>query len=356
MLELRHLSRCWPGFAVRDVSLRVEHGQYFVLLGPSGAGKTLLLELVAGFHRPDAGSVHLDGQDVTSLPPEKRRMGFVYQDAMLFPHRSVAQNIAYGLRTRRRPAAEIRGTVRRLAEMLRIGALLHRRPDTLSGGERQRASMARALAVQPEVLLMDEPLGALDPLTQQALRAELRRVHSLTGVTVVHVTHDQDEARELGQRVGILRNGSLLQVGRPETVFERPGNHFVARFTGSRNIYGGRARREGGVTLIRCGEAELVSSADLTGPVRAVIRPENILISRRPVRTSARNQLAGRVTRVDREGNVYAVTADCEGLEMTSVVTGQALQELEIEPGARVHFSFKASSLHLMPTEESDHD
>jgi molybdopterin-binding protein len=353
MLELRGVQKRWTDFALKGVSLHVREGEYFVLLGPSGAGKSLLLEVVAGFHRPDAGRIMLHDRDVTSLPPERRKVGFVYQDSMLFPHRSVAQNIAYGLQGDRTQA---RRRVEELSDMLRIGQLLERSPETLSGGEKQRAAIARALAVEPDVLLMDEPLSALDPPTQQALRGELLRVHGETGVTVLHVTHDQAEAREMGERVGILRDGRLVQVGTGEEVFQRPENGFVAAFTGCDNILPGTARLRDGVTEVRCGDAEVVATDRRTGPVRAAIRPENIIISTEPVRTSARNQFRGRVVSVTPRGRTFAVTGEFDGMELTALVTAQSLEELSIAPDAEVYFSFKASSMHLMPAEEATDD
>ncbi len=354
MLELRSLSRDWQDFALREVDLRMETNEYLVLLGPSGAGKSLLLELIAGFHRPDSGSIHLDGREITDLPPERRGIGFVYQDSMLFPHRTVRGNIAYGLRGLDRSRTD--ETVESLAAMLRISALLERRPATLSGGEKQRVSIARALAVRPRLLLMDEPLAALDPPIQKVLRDELRAVHRETGVGVLHVTHNRAEARELGQRVGILREGRLLQVGEPDEVFERPRSDFVARFTGCANIYEGRASLQDGVTVFRSEGAQLVATAPLSGAVRAVIRPENILVSTEPVRTSARNQLRGRISEIVQEGRVYAVTGIFEGLRVTAVVTGQALEELALGAGSEVYFSFKASSLHLISAGSEHHD
>jgi molybdate/tungstate transport system ATP-binding protein len=351
MLELRAVSRRWAGFGLHEITLRVPQGEYFVLLGPSGAGKSLLLELIAGFHAPDSGSILLAGRDVTHTPPEERGIGFVYQDSMLFPHRTPRQNIAYGPRLRRRPAPELAKTVERLAAMLGISRVLERDPSELSGGERQRVAIARALAVQPQLLLMDEPLGALDPLTQATLRSELKRLHREAGLTVLHVTHDQAEARELGRRVGVLDAGRLLQVGEATDIFERPGSAFVAEFTGSTNIYEGMASAHNGVTTFRSGGAELVSTSLVEGPARGVVRPENVLISTEPVRTSARNQLAGRVSSVERRGRVYAVLAEFDGLAMTAMITEQSLNELALAPGKPVYFSFKAHNLHLIASE-----
>lgn len=356
MLELRSVTKRWPGFSLRDVSLHVRDGEFFVLLGPSGAGKSLLLELVAGFHTVDSGEVLLGGRNVTHLPPEARGVGFVYQDSMLFPHRTARENIAYGLRLRRQRPDRVRATVQRLAAMLRIEEILDRDPEQLSGGEKQRVSIARALAVEPQLLLMDEPLGALDPLRQAGLRRELKRLHRRTGLTVLHVTHDQAEARELGQRVGVMQAGRLLQVGEPAEVFERPADAFVAEFTGCRNIYEGLARPDGDVTVFRSGALKLVATARVVGPARAAVRPEHIIISTEPVTTSARNQLAGRVASVEQQGGVYAVTAEFEGHPMTSLITAHSLEHLGIRPGSRVYFSFKANSLHLMNAGEPADD
>lgn len=351
MLELISVNKHWTDFSLLDISFRVEEGEYFVLLGPSGAGKSLLLEVIAGFHVVDGGQVLLDGRAVTHLPPEKRQVGFVCQDSMLFPHLTARDNVAYGPRLRRRPAPAIRQTVERLAGMLRIEHVLDRSPHELSGGERQRVAIARALAVEPRLLLMDEPLGALDPVTQNKLRSELRGVHQQTGVTILHVTHDQGEACELGRRIGVMQRGRLLQVGEPAEVFERPSDPFVAEFTGCPNIYEGQARLEGLVSVFRCGSLTLFSTARVQGPARAAVRPEHVFISTEPVKTSARNQIAGRVASVERQGRVHAVTAQFDGLEMTSLITAQSLQELGIRPGSRVYFSIKASSLHLMKAE-----
>ncbi len=352
MLELRNVSKRWPGFALRGIDLTVEDGEYFVLLGPSGAGKSLLLEVVAGFHAPDAGAVLLGGVDVTALPPEARQVGFVHQDSMLFPHMSAARNIAYGLRVRGDSDAE--KTVAELAAMLHIGHALDRAPHELSGGERQRVAIARALAVRPRLLLMDEPLGALDMPIQVRLRAELKRVHRETGVTVLHVTHNQDEARELGRRIGVMRGGRLVQAGGAAEGFEQPSDMFVAEFTGCRNIYEGMARSDGDETSFSTDGLTLHSTSRIEGPALAAVRSEHIIVSTGPVQTSARNQIEGTVESVERQGHVHAVTARFGTVAMTSLLTGHSVEALGIEPGRRVYFSFKANSLHLIPARDPE--
>jgi molybdate/tungstate transport system ATP-binding protein len=354
MLELQALGKRWADFALRHVTLHVDAGDYFVLLGPSGAGKSLLLETIAGFHRPDTGRVLLAGRDVTDDPPERRNVGLCCQDSMLFPHRTVAANIAYGLHARRLPRRERDRRVRDAAAMLRIEDLLDRAPATLSGGEGQRVSLARALAIRPTLLLLDEPLGALDPPVQAVLRAELKRVHRRSGVTVVHVTHNHDEAREMAGHVGILRGGRLVQSGPPAEVFDQPQDAFIARFTGCPNVYSGVAELRNGRTILRCGSTELICAVAAEGPVRAAVQPESVFVSTEPVRTSARNQLAGEVLSVEPRGRVFAVTGKFGQIEITSVVTPQSVQELALAPGRRVFFSFKASSLHIMNQDDSE--
>ena len=354
MLELREVGKRWSGFELQGVDLQVQDGEYFVLLGPSGAGKSLLLELIAGFHAPDTGAVILGGEDVTRLAPERRGVGFVHQDSMLFPHMTARRNIAYGLHLRGMPPADAEATVAELAGMLHITRVLDRAPDRLSGGERQRVAIARALAVRPRVLLLDEPLGALDLPIQARLRAELKRVHAETGVTVLHVTHNQDEARELGHRIGVMRGGRLVQVGAAAEVFDQPSDLFVAEFTGCRNIYEGLALREGEETIFRVGDLDLRSTTRIEGPALAAVRSEHIIVSTEPVHTSARNQIEGAVEAVERQGHVHAVTARFNGVAMTSLLTGHSLEEFGIEPGRRVYFSFKANGLHLIPAREPE--
>jgi len=231
LISIRDLSRDWGReFSLKKIDLKIERSEYFVLLGPTAAGKTLLLELIAGFYAPDRGEIWIDGIEATHLPPEKRRVGFVYQDYALFPHMTVQDNVEFGLRLRGRLDAENRA--KELMETFEVSYLAKRKPNTLSGGEKQRVAIARALAIDPEVLLLDEPLSALDLRTQEQTRAELKRVQKETGITAVHVTHNQVEAILLADRIGLMMEGELVQVGTAEDVFTRPATREVAEFLG----------------------------------------------------------------------------------------------------------------------------
>jgi len=237
--------------AVAGVDLTVEEGEFFTLLGPSGSGKTTLLRLIAGFERPDAGRIELGGRDVTSTPPYLRDTNTVFQDYALFPHMSVADNIGYGLRVKgvsRQPREE---RVQRALKMVRLEGLGRRRPNQLSGGQRQRVALARAVVNEPEVLLLDEPLGALDLKLRQEMQIELKQIQKEVGITFIYVTHDQEEALTMSDRVAVMSNGQIEQIGSPVDVYERPATDFVAGFIGISNV------------LVRDG-------------VRFVVRPEKI--------------------------------------------------------------------------------
>ena len=239
--------------AVAGVDLSVERGEFFTLLGPSGSGKTSLLRLIAGFERPDAGRIELGGRDVTGLPPYLRPTNTVFQDYALFPHMTVADNIGYGLRISGVNASEKRRRVDEALAMVRLDALGGRRPNQLSGGQRQRVALARAIVNRPEVLLLDEPLGALDLKLRQEMQLELKRIQKEVGITFVYVTHDQEEALTMSDRIAVMAAGLIQQVGAPVAVYERPANEFVAGFIGISNL------------LDRAGE-------------RYVVRPEKLLL------------------------------------------------------------------------------
>jgi ABC-type Fe3+/spermidine/putrescine transport system ATPase subunit len=232
VIELRELRVSFGEFALRDISLRIGKGEYWVILGPSGCGKSVLMQTIAGFFAPERGQILVGGRDVTALAPERRRMGLVFQQAALFPHKSVRENIAYGLRARRASAKERDRTVGDLVERLGLHGILGRPVPTLSGGEAQRVAVARALAIRPDLLLLDEPMSALDHNTRLELQAELGRIHRELGLTTLHVTHSREEAAALGDHLAIMLAGRFVQSGSSAEVQGRPRCPFVARFLG----------------------------------------------------------------------------------------------------------------------------
>jgi molybdate/tungstate transport system ATP-binding protein len=232
VIELVALRCSFGAFALRDISLRIGKGEYWVVLGPSGCGKSVLLQTIAGFHAPSRGHIKIDGTDITGLEPERRKMGLVFQQAALFPHKSVFENIAYGLRARKVSKSDADRRVWELVDRLGLGAIVSRPVPTLSGGEAQRVAVARALAIRPDLLLLDEPMSALDHNTRLELQAELARLHRELGLTTLHVTHSREEAAALGDHVAIMLGGRIVQRGAASEIVARPRCPFVARFLG----------------------------------------------------------------------------------------------------------------------------
>jgi molybdopterin-binding protein len=346
-LEVRDLWIDLKEFHLREIDFNVFDGEYFVILGPTGAGKTVLLETIAGLYHPHKGQVLLDGDDITALPPERRGIGFVYQDYMLFPHMSVAKNIAFGLVQQGLDHKTAEERVRVFSQLLGVDHLLHRSPRTLSGGERQRASLARALVVEPQLLLLDEPLSALDPGTREGLQRELARVHRELGTTTLHVTHDFEEAIALGECVAVMNNGQVVQVGSPEDIFRKPNSEFVAHFVGMRNVFRGEIRaQDGRHKVLRQAEVDMAVATDLLGDGHGSIRPEDILISREPLRSSALNCFPGCIAEIDNRGAIVYVTVHVPP-DFVCMITRRSLEEMALETGQEVYITFKASAVHV---------
>lgn len=280
MINIENMATSVGNFALKDISLNIKEGEYFVLLGPTGAGKTMLLETIAGLRDVDAGSIYIGGQDATYLPPEKRGVGIVYQDLMLFPHLSARDNIIFSQKLKKAPKTEIKETLDRVVELAGVGNLLTRDVRTLSGGERQKVALARALAARPKVILLDEPLSAVDTGTKEALQQEFLRIKERAEITVIHVTHDLVEAQLLGERVAVVNEGQITQVGSPSDIIYRPKSEFVARFTMSENIYKGEtATLGGGVYFTTASGMKLKLEDNTVFGNMAVIRPEGILLA-----------------------------------------------------------------------------
>jgi putative spermidine/putrescine transport system ATP-binding protein len=271
--------------AVDGIDIEVREGEFFTMLGPSGSGKTTCLRMIAGFERPDEGRIELGGTDVTGLPPNERDVNTVFQDYALFPHMSVGRNVEYGLRVKKVPASERRRRVTEALALVRLEGFEGRRPSQLSGGQRQRVALARALVNRPRVLLLDEPLGALDLKLRQQLQVELKRIQEEVGITFIYVTHDQDEALTMSDRIAVMDRGRVLQVGTPNEVYDEPSSQFVAGFVGVSNLLELEVEAvEDGVARLRLGPRDEVTTdaaSDLRpGQIATVtIRPERIAIA-----------------------------------------------------------------------------
>ncbi len=334
-------------FHLREIDLDVASGDYFVILGPSGAGKTVLLEAIAGLQPVGKGQIVVDNEDVTEEQPEHRGIGFVYQDYVLFPHLNVAHNIAFGLKLRRMGRQVVEERVVSISRLLGIAHLLHRSPETLSGGEQQRVALARALVVGPRLLLLDEPLSALDPETRQGLQRELMRVHQELGTTTLHVTHDFEEAVALGDRIAVLNRGRVVQVGSPEDIFRRPNSKLVARFVGVRNIFRGEVHVEAdGFATLSVDGMSISVVTEVEGPAHGSIRPEEIVISRELLRSSARNCFHGHIVSIEDRGTVVYVTVRTPP-DFVCIATRRSLEEMELREGMEVYIAFKASAVHV---------
>jgi putative spermidine/putrescine transport system ATP-binding protein len=274
--------------AVDGVDLDIRRGEFFTLLGPSGSGKTTCLRMIAGFERPDAGSIELAGDDVSRLPPAERDVNTVFQDYALFPHMTVGENVAYGLKVKKVAKGERTQRVEEALAMVRLDGYGERRPSQLSGGQRQRVALARALVNRPRVLLLDEPLGALDLKLRQQLQVELKRIQSEVGITFVYVTHDQDEALTMSDRIAVMDGGHVLQVGSPRDVYEEPGSRFVAGFVGVSNLLELPVEKsEGDVLTLRLGEQDAITAERKGGAAPGAtaivtIRPERIAVASAP--------------------------------------------------------------------------
>jgi ABC-type Fe3+/spermidine/putrescine transport system ATPase subunit len=303
----------------------------------------VLLETLVGVNRPTGGSVWIDGDDVTRTAPEHRGIGFVYQQSMLFPHLSVRSNITYGMRYHGVPRSDYDERVGRLADLLGIEELLGRSVDALSGGERQKVALARALAIEPRVLLLDEPLAALDPVGKETLRAELVDLHAQTGTTILHVTHDQETARLLGRSIGVMSRGRLLQFGPKDDVFDRPQSAFVAEFVGTQNVFQGTAA-EGGLVELSCGT--VVTESDLTGSVGLCVRPEWIALE--PGHVAAYdNCIHGTVEAISDRGPLVRYDVRTVGEVFVVLQTKKDYGEHRYGVSDAVSMTFEPSAVHV---------
>ena len=318
-VQVENVSRSYGAVRVlSDITVDFADGGFYALLGPSGSGKTTLLRMIAGFDFPNTGRIVIGGESVERVPVERRRIGMVFQNYALFPNMSVENNVAFGLSVRGTPKAEMAAEVKRALDIVKLGHLGDRRPHQLSGGQRQRVALARAIVTKPRVLLLDEPLSALDKALRVDMQIELKRIQLEIGITTIFVTHDQEEALTMSDRIGILRDGRVEQEGTPEEIYNAPRTEFAATFLGDANILGGEAA---GGQEFRLTDGSVVRTATVgsAGPIQScAIRPERIEIrpAGQAVASEAVNTLSGIVTKRIFAGNSSTYFVDCRGQQV----------------------------------------
>ena len=341
--------RFGSAIAVDDVSLDLRAGEFFCLLGPSGCGKSTLMRLLAGFETPEDGSIALDGADLTRLPPHRRPLNMMFQSYALFPHMNVARNIAYGVADLAR--RERRDRVAEMVRLARLEGMEARYPAQLSGGQRQRVALARALARRPRVLLLDEPLGALDRALREETQAELKDLQERLGTTFVMVTHDQDEAMGLADRLGIMQAGRLVQVGSPREIYEEPASRFVAGFIGAANLLEGRIARQAGgfATVALPGGAEIEAAlrgGEVRPEVAVMIRPEHLALAAPDI--AGPNRLTGKVRTATYLGDQVAIRLRLDGGQDLRLVVPAAKAGAVPARGEPATVAFAAASARVL--------
>ena len=355
-LELKNLFVSLREFRLEDIDLEVNNGEYVAIIGPTGSGKSVLLETIVGFYKPTRGKIFIEGRDVTLLPPERREVGIVYQDYALFPHMNAFKNIAYGLRKRGLSNKEIRREVERIAKVLKIEHLLHRKPETLSGGEQQRVAIARALVIKPKLLLLDEPLSALDVKMREDLRELIKEATKEYNATVLHVTHDFEDVFNLASKVVVMRRGRILQIEKPNDIFSKPTSDFIATFVGANVFRGVINSKKDGLTAIKVGDHILWSKdhAEVGEHVKIAIRPESIIISDKPPKNLDRNVIPCSVGEVKRSANLIWFTLNAKGLKIKAAATPNFLGFLNINFRRKVFAIFEAENVKIIDRNRQD--
>lgn len=343
IIELRHISKVYSdnGFkAVDDFNLEVKRGEFVTFLGPSGCGKTTTLRMIAGFEMPTSGEILLNGEDISQLPANKRPINTVFQRYALFPHMNIYDNIAFGLKLKKLPKEEIRKKVKKVLDMVDLEGFENRKISTLSGGQQQRIAIARALVNEPEILMLDEPLGALDLKMRQEMQIELKHMHDELGITFIYVTHDQEEALTMSDKIVVLSEGRIQQIGTPEDIYNEPQNAFVADFIGESNIFKGIMT--GHMKVRFCG-GEFIGMDDVAEGtlVDVVVRPEDVIITK-----PEDGIVEGEVVSVIFKGMHYEVTVESGKYEMVIRTTKC------YSVGERIGMKLEPDGIHIMLAED----
>jgi spermidine/putrescine transport system ATP-binding protein len=351
-IELVSLTKRFTEVAVDNIDLQIASGEFFSLLGPSGCGKTTTLRLIAGFEQPTDGKILLDDIDVSAVPPHKRNVNTVFQSYALFPFLTVFDNVAFGLRNKRLPKPEVQARVYTALDLVKLRQFERRRPGQLSGGQQQRVALARALVLQPSVLLLDEPLGALDAKLRRSLKVELKALQEQVGITFLYVTHDQEEALTMSDRLAVMRDGKIVQLGRPSDVYEEPADTYVADFLGASNLMAVDvvSRGPGAQCDVRLGDTVLTAAhggQDAPDRAHAVIRPERVRIeefgSAGPNRVPA---MVERLVYLGSSTQVYLHLA--AGSEVQVLLHNETGQQQQLTQGTPVHAYFAPDALRVL--------
>ncbi len=344
MLKLKNLTKQLGEFSLHNINLDIEPGDYFILLGRSGAGKTILLELIAGLLQPDLGEIWLQEEIITHTKIQLRKVGIVFQDYALFPNMNVRENIEYGLKRDKLSPAECNQRIEEYAHVTEINHLLHRNIDHLSGGELQRVAIARTLVKKPSCLLLDEPLSSLDVQLRGGLRNMLRQINK-SGVTILHVTHDYQEAIALSNKVAVINQGRIIQCGSTKDVFRNPANEFVANFTGVKNFF--LAEFKGNTALLKNNIQLHIVNPDRLTEGKVIIQSKYIVVSPEELNSSSTNNFRGALRQVIPHQSNYELVVDI-GVELSVLISEESLQKYAFAPGTELWVSFKANAIQLL--------
>ncbi|OQD59514.1 molybdenum ABC transporter, ATPase component [Methanobrevibacter arboriphilus JCM 13429 = DSM 1125] len=357
-LEIKNLTVDLGDFILKNINFSIHEGEYVILIGPTGSGKSVLLETIIGFYSPNKGEIKLNGNIINNLHPEDRGIGIVYQDNILFPNMDVYENIAYGAK-KKFSDEEIDEKIKDIAKKMKISHILHRDINTLSGGEAQRTSLARALIVEPKIILMDEPFSALDITTQGKLTSMIKHIVKDYKTTVIHITHNFNEVWNLADRVGVMKDGKVQQLASVHEVFSKPENNFVADFVGVRNIFEGKVvDADSEKIIVKLDSGSLITSSDTecTGKIKEkgiekiliAVRPENIIFSNEKFESSAKNQLKGKIVDIKETGPTVLVSVDVGGDIFRGLLTKSSADVLKVKLNKEIYISFKSLNVTIL--------